>query len=154
MFPSVAFRPVGLLALCALLTALAVGGSAAVGHVTFGIFFGVGLLLGLINALLVRHSVSAITADAHPSKRKMAVNSAARLAVITLIGLSVGWIFRPEGTGVLLGLALFQVVLVLSTALPVWKKLRDGEPDSEPDETNSAASCWNSAASVDDMFKD
>ena len=57
----------------------------------------------------------------------MALNSATRLAVITVIGLIIAFVFRPAGgLGVLFGLALFQVLLVLSTALPVWKKLRTG----------------------------
>ena len=89
-----------------------------------GAFFGVGLLLGLLNALGVQRSVTAITADAHPLKKKMALNSASRLLFITVIGLAVAYVFRPAGLGVLFGLALFQVLLVVTTALPVWKKLR------------------------------
>lgn len=132
VFPSVAFRPLHLLAVCAVLTALAVGLAAWAGHIMFGVFFGVGLTLGLINALLVQRSVAAITADAHPLKRKMAVNSATRLLIITAVGLTIAWVFRPLGLGVVFGLALFQVVLVLSTALPVWKKIRTGDPDNSP----------------------
>jgi hypothetical protein len=56
----------------------------------------------------------------------MAMNSASRLMVITAIGLAVAFVFRPAGLGVVFGLALFQVLLVVSTALPVWKKLRTG----------------------------
>jgi hypothetical protein len=41
--------------------------------------------------------------------------------------LIIAYIFRPAGVGVVFGLALFQVLLVLSTALPVWKKLRTGD---------------------------
>src|SRR5262249_20181514 len=98
-----------------------------------GVFFGVGLLLGLLNALLVRHSVEAITAREHPLKRSMALNSASRLAIITIVGLIIAYVFRPAGLGVVFGLALFQVLLVVSTALPVWKKLRTGEPAASPD---------------------
>ena len=93
-----------------------------------GVFFGIGLLLGLLNALLVRRSVEAITARDHPLKRSMAVNSASRLAIITIVGLIIAYVFRPAGLGVVFGLALFQVLLVASTALPVWKKLRTGDP--------------------------
>lgn len=144
-----------LLAICAALTALVVALAAWAGHVLFGVFFGVGLGLGLINALLVRRSVEAITADAHPLKRKMAVNSATRLLVISAIGLAVAWVFRPDGLGILFGLALFQVVLVFSTALPVWKKIRTGEGDLLPDgESAPAVSYGNPASHADDMFKD
>jgi hypothetical protein len=103
VFPSVAFRPLRLLAICVVLTGLATLAAGLLGHVMVGVFFGVGLGLGLLNAVLVQRSVDAITAEAHPLKRKMALNSATRL---------------------------FQVVLVISTALPVMKKIRAVSPTS------------------------
>jgi hypothetical protein len=129
VFPSVAFRPLRLLAICAVLAGLVSLAAGLLGHVMVGIFFGVGLVLGLLNAVLVQRSVDAITADAHPLKRKMALNSATRLLVLTVIGLTIAFIFRPQGLGVLFGMALFQVVLVISTALPVMKKLKEGPAD-------------------------
>jgi len=101
------------------------------GQLMVGVFFGIGLLLGLLNALLVRRSVASITATEHPLKRSMALNSASRLAIITIAGLIIAFVFRPNGLGVLFGLAAFQVLLVLSTALPVWKKLRTGTDGTE-----------------------
>jgi hypothetical protein len=124
VFPSVAFRPLRLFAICVVLTGLATLAAALLGHVMVGVFFGVGLVLGLLNAVLVQRSVEAITADAHPLKGKMALNSATRLLVMTVIGLTIAFIFRPQGLGVVFGMALFQVVLVISTALPVMKKIR------------------------------
>lgn len=129
VLPSVAFRPVQLSVLCLLATGLVTILAALVQHVMFGVFFGVGMALGLINALLVRRAVESITASDHPLKKKMALNSATRLLVITAVGLAVAFIFRPMGLGVLFGLALFQVVLVLTTSLPVLKKLRAGDGD-------------------------
>lgn len=131
VFPSVAFRPIRLLAISVVLTAAAVAAAGSLGHPMVGLFFGVGLLLGLLNAVGVQRSVAAITADAHPLKKKMAMNSASRLMIITVIGLTVAFVFRPEGLGVVFGLALFQVLLVASTVLPVWKKLRSGAADAE-----------------------
>ncbi|OBB94895.1 ATP synthase subunit I [Mycobacterium sp. 852002-30065_SCH5024008] len=133
VFPSVAFRPVRLFVLSIAVTAVAVIATGLTGHVMVGVFFGVGLLLGLLNALLVRRSVASITAKEHPLKSTMALNSATRLAMITIIGLIIAYIFRPAGLGVVFGLALFQVLLVASTALPVWKKLRAGDwADAHP----------------------
>jgi ATP synthase I chain len=128
VFPSVAFRPVRLFVICLVLTAIATLGAGLSGHLMLGVFFGIGLLLGLLNALLVSRSVGSITAKDHPLKSSMALNSASRLAIITIVGLVLAYLFRPAGIGVLFGLALFQVLLVLSTALPVWKKLRTAEP--------------------------
>ena len=130
VFPSVAFRPLRLFAICVVLTGLATLAAGLLGHVMVGVFFGVGLGLGLINAVLVQRSVDAITAEAHPLKRKMALNSATRLLVMTVIGLTIAFIFRPQGLGVVFGMALFQVVLVISTALPVMKKIRAVSPTS------------------------
>ncbi len=132
MFPSVAFRPIRLLIISLALTAVAVLAAGSVGHPGVGVFFGIGLLMGLLNALGVRRSVAVITADAHPLKAKMALNSAGRLLVISVIALIIAFVFRPEGLGVVFGLALFQVLLVLSTALPVWKKLRTGAAQAAP----------------------
>jgi hypothetical protein len=128
VFPSVAFRPVRLFVISVLLTWVVMLAAGLSGHLMVGVFFGVGLLLGLLNALLVRRSVESITSSAHPLKMSMALNSASRLAIITIIGLLIAYVFRPAGLGVVFGLAIFQVLLVLSTALPVWKKLRTGQP--------------------------
>ncbi|QUR68448.1 ATP synthase subunit I [Mycobacterium spongiae] len=132
VFPSVAFRPVRLFVISVALTAVAMVAAGLLGHLMVGVFIGVGLLLGLLNALLVRRSVEAITAQANPLKRSMALNSASRLAIITIAGLVIAFVFRPAGLGVLFGLALFQVLLVASTALPVWQKLRSGESVGQP----------------------
>jgi len=128
VFPSVAFRPVRLFVISVALTGMAMLAAGLSGRLMLGVFFGVGLLLGLLNALLVRRSVESITAKERPLKSSMALNSASRLAIITIIGLIIAYVFRPAGLGVVFGLALFQVLLVLSTALPVWKKLRTGAP--------------------------
>jgi hypothetical protein len=124
VFPSVAFRPVRLLAVCLALTALATAAATFTGHWKFGVFLGIGLGLGLLNALLVRRAVESITAEEHPLKKKMVANSATRLLVITAVALTVAFLFRPEGMAVLFGLALFQALLVISTSLPVLKKIR------------------------------
>lgn len=125
VFPSVAFRPVRLAIICVALTALAMVAAGFGGNILYGVFFGVGLGLGLVNALLVRRAVESITAEDHPLKKKMALNSATRLLVITAIALTVAFIFRTNGgIAVLFGLAIFQALLVMSTSIPVLRKIR------------------------------
>ncbi|AEV74342.1 ATP synthase I chain [Mycolicibacterium rhodesiae NBB3] len=125
VFPSVAFRPLRLLVICVALTVLAVVAAAFAGHPFFGAFFGLGLGLGLLNAILVKRAVESITAEEHPLKKKMALNSATRLLAITAIALTVAFVFRHNGgLGVLFGLAVFQALLVMSTSIPVMKKIR------------------------------
>lgn len=125
VFPSVAFRPLRLLIVCVALTGLALLAAGFTGHVFFGVFFGIGLGLGLLNALMVRRAVESITAEDHPLKKKMAVNSMTRLLVITAVGLTIAIVFKKhDGLAVLFGLAIFQAVLVMSTSIPVLKKIR------------------------------
>ena len=132
VFPSVAFRPVRLLVVCLALTAVALLASGFTGNILFGAFFGVGLGLGLVNALLVRRAVESITAEEHPLKKKMAVNSATRLLVITAIALTIAFVFRQHGgLAVLFGLAIFQALLVMSTSIPVLRKIRANGLDVE-----------------------
>jgi hypothetical protein len=127
VIPAVAFRPVRLSIICAFMALVAIGLAAWADAVLFGVFLSFGLALGLGNSLLVRLSVASITSRDNPRKGRMAVNSATRLLVVTAIALVIAFIFRPYGLGVLFGIALFQVLLVLSTVLPVWSKLRKGE---------------------------
>ena len=134
VFPSVAFRPMRLLIVCVALTGVALLASGFMNHIFFGVFFGLGLVLGLVNALMVRRAVESITAEDHPLKKKMAVNSAMRLLVITAIALTISigakTVFKNnDGLGVLFGLAIFQAVLVMSTSIPVMKKIRSSGLD-------------------------
>ena len=125
VFPAVAFRPLRLLVICLALTAVAVTAAWYTGHAFLGVFFGVGLILGLLNAMLVKRAVESITAEDHPLKKKMALNSMTRLLVITAIALTIAIVFKNHGgLGVLFGLAIFQALLVMSTSLPVLKKIR------------------------------
>ena len=129
MFPAVAFRPVRLFVISAVLTVLAAVAAGARNQLSLGLFFGLGMALGLVNALLVRRSVASITAGDDPQKSKMALNSATRLLIITVVAVTMTAVFlRHGGIGVVVGLAVFQVILVLATMVPVVKKLRERDP--------------------------
>jgi hypothetical protein len=138
VLPSVVFRPVLLSILCTAVGALAIGLAAMADALMFGVYFAIGLALGLGNALLVKFSVSSITAKENPAKARMALNSATRLLIVTAIALVIAFVFRPYGFGVLFGLALFQVLLVFSTVIPVWRKIRRGEAYVGEASTDSA----------------
>ncbi|MEE3848712.1 ATP synthase subunit I [Gordonia sp. LSe1-13] len=95
-----------------------------IGHPLFAVFFAVGVVGVLINAKMVALSVSRVAAEENPRKKLLAVDSAVRLGAITLLALAAAFLVRPDGLGVMFGLALGQVVLVLNAVIPVMKGLR------------------------------
>lgn len=94
------------------------------GHPVMGVLGVIGLGLGLFNGrLLQRATVKAISGD-NPTKRAMIGSSAQRLMMITLIALALGFFVRPDGLGVFVGLAVYQLINIAHTAAPVVKELR------------------------------
>ncbi|GAB2638754.1 hypothetical protein GCM10027169_03320 [Gordonia jinhuaensis] len=117
------FRVPAVIAVLAVVIALVISG--LVGHIAFGLWFALGAALIFGNAFLVRGTVSAITAEENPRKKPLVFNTAVRLGIITVFALVIAFFFRPEGLGVMFGLAVCQVILVLATVLPVMKGLRN-----------------------------
>ena len=103
---------------------LAMGVTVYIGRPLLGALIVLGMLLGLLNIKLVQRAVARVTAEDHPSKQRMAYSSASRLLIITAIALVIAFLLRPDGIGVFVGLAIFQVILVLNTTVPVVKGLR------------------------------
>ena len=62
VLPAVAFRPVRLGIICLVIAAIVAGVSAYLDYPLFGLFFAIGLAMGLANALLIRRAVANITA--------------------------------------------------------------------------------------------
>ncbi|MGL6236581.1 MAG: ATP synthase subunit I [Segniliparus sp.] len=97
---------------------------SALRHPFMGVYACFGLVLGLANLWMVQRAVAKVTAEANPSKALLAVSSFKRLGVISLLALVVGFLDRPDGLGVFLGLAVFQVIFLVNTSVPVLKGLR------------------------------
>ena len=83
-----------------------------------------GIALTLANSKMVQASVAAATEGDTGRKKPVVLNTAVRLAIITAAALAIAFAFRPEGLGVMFGLALGQVIVVLSTVIPVMRGLR------------------------------
>jgi hypothetical protein len=110
--------------LVVIIGALALIVSGLLGHILFGALMILGMAMGLLNIKLVQRAVAKVTAEDHPSKGQMAVSSASRLLIITAVALVIGFILKPDGIGIFFGLAVFQVILVFNTTVPVVKGLR------------------------------
>ena len=96
------------------------------GHVLLGLFGCLGILLGAVNALLVHRSVLRYgNAEESSNTKKLLTGSiAGRLALTTVVAVVLAFVFAPSGIAVFAGLAVFQVLTLGSTALPLMREAR------------------------------
>ena len=104
-------------------TAVAVVVLVLVGYPLFGLFLVVGVALGTLNMWLAVRSVARF-ATSRPSKARFSGSVLGRLAVITVVALVMAWLVRPAGMAIFAGLALFQVLAIVSSMLPLIKEIR------------------------------
>ena len=94
------------------------------GHIVMGILIVIGLGLGLFNTRLLQRSVVKVISSENPSRTAIGRSSLPRLLLITALAVALGIFLKPDGFGVFLGLAVFQVIILGTTALPVMKERR------------------------------
>lgn len=98
-----------------------------VGRPWMGAFAVLGLLLGLLNAILVRRSAARFAIVDSPRKSTFAVSALGRLALITMLAFVFVLFVRPDGLGVFVGLAAFQLLMIGVGLVPLLKDLRASE---------------------------
>ena len=104
---------------------VAIGLLALVGYPLAGVLVCVGLALGAANTYLVQRSVvKYATSGAAHGKRRFVGGVFARLAVISVIALSICLLLLPDGLGVLGGLAAFQILMLAAASMPLIRELR------------------------------
>lgn len=100
-------------------------GGAVLGSLPGGLFVAVGIALSVVNTLLTELSMVRMTAAAGDlSRKQFALSALGRLAVVSLSAIVLVIAFWPVGGLVLVGLAVFQLVTIVLTSLPLLKELR------------------------------
>lgn len=107
----------------AVVAVLAVAVMVPMGHGDYALFGCLGLALGLLNAALVVLSVERFSAT-KPSKVRFSGSVLVRLAAITVLAFGLVLLFRPAGVAVFAGLAVFQLLSIVSAMLPLIKEIR------------------------------
>lgn len=97
---------------------------AVEGHVLMGVFGFLGLGLGAYNNKLLQKSVLRYAANETMGKKQFRRGVMARLGLITLLAVGLGFFVRPDGLGVFVGLAAFQILMLIGAAVPVFRSLR------------------------------
>jgi len=84
-----------------------------------------GIALGLINHLATEYwLMKIITSGEQPSRNQMIASTMTRLAVLTMVAIGIALAFWPDGIGLLLGLALFRLIALAMTGIPLLKELK------------------------------
>lgn len=108
-----------------ILAGLAIWGLGAFGYLAIGLFFTVGVALELANRLLTELTLlKAVESGELPSRKQYGMGALVRLMGITVIAGTLTVVFWPDGAGVLFGLALFHLIALVLTGIPLLKELR------------------------------
>lgn len=84
-----------------------------------------GIALGLVNHVATEFwLLKLISSGEQPSRNQMIVSTVARLAVLTVVAVGVAVLFWPDGIGLLLGLAIFRLIALVMTSIPLLKELK------------------------------
>jgi len=86
-----------------------------------------GVLLGLVNHLMTElWLLRIITSGAQPTRSQMIATTLTRLSLLTVVAVGAAVWFWPNGIGLLLGLAIFRLIALVMTGLPLLKELKQG----------------------------
>src|SRR5688500_16604212 len=84
-----------------------------------------GVFLGLLNHLYTEYwLLKLIESGAQPTRNQMIAATISRLTVLTVDAVGVAVLVWPDGIGLLLGLAVFRLIALVMTGLPLLKELK------------------------------
>lgn len=113
---------------CVLALILAIAGpwvAVPLGRWEYGVFFAVGILLGLVNHVLTEHFLlRSVESDDAITRRQYAMSSLMRLLGVSVVAVGLTVLFWPSGGTVLFGLAIFHLIAIVLTGIPLLKEVR------------------------------
>ena len=84
-----------------------------------------GVALGLLNHLATEYwLLRIITAGSQPTRGQLTRTTIVRLSVLAIVAIGIAVAFWPAGIGLLLGLAIFRLIALVMTGLPLLKELK------------------------------
>jgi hypothetical protein len=85
----------------------------------------VGVGLGLANHVATEFwLLRIISSGRQPSRATMMRSTLVRLLVVTVVAVAVAVVWWPDGIGLLLGLAVFRLIALVMTTIPLLKELK------------------------------
>lgn len=85
-----------------------------------------GVLLGLANHVATEYWLAGLLSSGEqPSRNKIARAAFARLAVLSVVAVTAAVVLWPSGIALLLGLAIFRLIALVMTTIPLVKELKN-----------------------------
>jgi hypothetical protein len=85
-----------------------------------------GVALGLLNHLATEYwLLRLIVSGEQPTRNKLAMSTMFRLVVVSVVALGIAIWFWPDGIGLLFGLAIFRLIALVMTTIPLLKELKE-----------------------------
>lgn len=95
------------------------------GRWPLGVFFAVGAVLGLVNHAATEVALRrTVESDQPVSRTQFATSAFFRLLGVSLIAVALTVAFWPDGAATLFGLALFRLIALVLTGLPLLRELK------------------------------
>lgn len=95
------------------------------GRWQLGVFLAVGVVLGFVNHIFTELSLRRMVDSGElVSRAQFATSALVRLMAVSLAAVAVTVLFWPNGAGALFGLALFRLVALILTGIPLLSELK------------------------------
>lgn len=96
------------------------------GDWTLAISIAIGVFLGLVNHIATElWLLKVITSGEEPTRNQLMMTTVVRLTILSVVAIAIAIAFWPSGIGLLLGLAIFRLIALVMTALPLLKELKN-----------------------------
>ncbi len=95
------------------------------GEWRIGAFLAGGFALGLVNHVLTEYAMQKAVSSGTPVTRQAyASSSLLRLAFISVLAFGLAFLYWPDGAAVMFGLAIFHMIALTLTAIPLLREVR------------------------------
>ena len=85
-----------------------------------------GVLLGLVNHLVTEYwLLRVMTSGGQPTRGQLTRFTIIRLSILAVVAVGLAAVFWPDGAGLLIGLAIFRLVALVMTTIPLLKELKN-----------------------------
>lgn len=99
--------------------------SIPLGEWRIGVFLAAGFVLGLLNHLLTEFAMQKAVSSGSPVTRQAYASSSLwRLAFISVLAFGLAAVYWPDGAAVMFGLAIFHLIALTLTAIPLLREVR------------------------------